>query len=60
MKKVIKEKDPITGIEFTYIISEELSKLNGKIDAPQKLAKANETLRRTKDSLPFNIDKTKK
>jgi len=61
---VMKEqKTPKTWVSksgTTYVISEELNRKEGEVDAPRKLAKAIETLERTKDSLPFNVDKTKK
>jgi hypothetical protein len=52
MKKVIKEMSWVSGTEVTYTVSEELNKLKGKVDAPQKLAQANEALRKLKTPLP--------
>jgi len=52
MKKVIKEISWVSGTEVTYTVSEEFNKLKGKIDAPGKLAKANESLRKLKTPLP--------
>ena len=61
---VMKEqKTPRTWVSksgTTYIISEELNRKEGEVDAPRKLAEIKELLERTKDSLPFNIEKTKK
>jgi len=61
---VMKEqKTPKTWVSksgTTYIISEELNRKEGEVDAPRKLAEIKELLERTKDSLPFDIDKTKK
>jgi hypothetical protein len=44
----------------TYTISEELNGKDGGPVVARKLAEANKILEETKDSLPFNIDKTKK
>lgn len=52
MKKVIKHTSWVSGQEVTYTVSEELSKLNGKVDAPKKLAEVNELLRKLKTPLP--------
>ena len=52
MEKVIKFKSELTGQEITFTVSEELSKLNGKVDAPKKLEKANKTLRQLITPLP--------
>jgi hypothetical protein len=52
MKKVIKEISWVSGQEVTYTVSEELSKLNGKVYAPKKLAEVNELLRKLKTPLP--------
>ena len=47
-----KQKTWVSERGITYTVSEELSKLNGKIDAPRKLAEANELLRKMKTPLP--------
>lgn len=52
MKKVIKEISWVSGTEVTYTVSEDLNRLKGKIDAPRKLAQANEALRKLKTPLP--------
>ena len=52
MKKVIKPKSGLFEQEITYTVSEELTKLEGKVLAPKKLAKANEFLRTLKTPLP--------
>jgi len=52
MKKVIKHKSEFSQQEITFTITEKLSKLEGKILAPKKLAEANRLLRKLKTPLP--------
>jgi hypothetical protein len=52
MKKVIKFKSDLFEQEVTLTISDKLNKLKGKVHAPEKLAEANEFLRKIKTPLP--------
>ncbi|HVV06257.1 MAG TPA: hypothetical protein VHC96_18625 [Puia sp.] len=57
------QKTPKTWVSksgTTYIVSDELNEKDGGPVVARKLAEANKILEETKDSLPFNIDKTKK
>lgn len=56
------QKTPKTWVSegITFTISEELNEKGGGVVVSRKLAEANKILEETKDSLPFNIDKTKK
>ena len=51
-KKTFKYKSDLFQQEVTLTVDENLNKLKGKILAPKKLAEANKSLRRLKDSLP--------
>ena len=51
-KKALKYKSDLFQQEITLTVDEKLNKLKGKILAPKKLAAANKSLRRLKDSLP--------
>ncbi len=52
MKKAIKHKSELLGREITFVVSEKLNKLKGKVQAPKKLADANKLLRRLQTPLP--------
>ena len=52
MSKILKYKSDLFQQEITLTVDEKLNKLKGKILAPKKLAAANKSLRRLKDSLP--------
>lgn len=52
MKRVVKHKSELAGGEITFTVSEDLNKLKGKVQAPKKLAEANELLRKLKTPLP--------
>jgi hypothetical protein len=51
MKERVKKKKGILDYKFKFIVSDELNKLKGKNLAPEKLALANEHLKKRK-SLP--------
>ena len=51
-KKTFKYKSDLFEQEATLTIDENLNKLKGKILAPKKLAAANKSLRKLKNSLP--------
>jgi len=51
-KKTFKYKSDLFSQEATLTVDENLNKLKGKILAPKKLAAANKSLRKLKDSLP--------
>jgi hypothetical protein len=51
-KKVFKYKSDLFQQEATLTIDENLNKLKGKTLAPKKLAAANKSLRKLKNSLP--------
>lgn len=48
----IKYKSTLFQQEVTLTVDENLNKLKGKVLAPKKLAAANKSLKRLKDSLP--------
>ena len=50
--KTIKYKSALFQQEVTLTVDENLNKLKGKVLAPKKLAAANKSLKRLKDSLP--------
>ena len=50
--KAIKYKSALFQQEVTLTVDENLNKLKGKVLAPKKLAAANKSLKRLKDSLP--------
>ena len=50
--KAIKYKSTLFQQEVTLTVDENLNKLKGKVLAPKKLAAANKSLKRLKDSLP--------
>ena len=52
VKKVIKHRSELFNRVVTLTVSDELTKLEGKILAPRKLAEANEALRNLKTPLP--------
>lgn len=51
-KKTFKYKSDLFQQQATLTVDENLNKLKGKILAPKKLAAANKSLRKLKDSLP--------
>jgi hypothetical protein len=50
--KTIKYKSELFHQEVSLTIDEDLNKLKGKVLAPKKLAAANKSLKRLKNSLP--------
>jgi len=50
--KIIKYKSDLFQQEITLTVNENLNMLKGKVLAPRKLAAANKSLNRLKDSLP--------
>jgi len=50
--KGVKYKSDLFQQEVTLTVDENLNKLKGKVLAPQKLAAANKSLRKLRDSLP--------
>ncbi len=51
MKKLAKKKKSLWDYKLTFIVSEDLNKLKGKVLAPEKLELANRHLRKMR-SLP--------
>jgi hypothetical protein len=51
-QKTLKYRSDLFQQEVTLTIDENLNRLKGKVLAPKKLAAANKSLRRLKDSLP--------
>jgi hypothetical protein len=51
-KKSFKYKSDLFQQKATLTVNDELNKLKGKILAPTKLAAANKSLKKLKDSLP--------
>lgn len=50
--KTIKYKSDLFQQEVTLIVDDNLNKLKGRVLAPKKLAAANKSLKRLKNSLP--------
>jgi hypothetical protein len=50
--KTIKYKSDLFQQEVTLIVDDNLNQLKGKVLAPKKLAAANRSLKRLKNSLP--------
>jgi hypothetical protein len=57
--KGVKYKSDLFQQEVTLTVDEDLNKLKGKVLAPQKLAAANKSLRKLKDSFPLASSDTR-